>query len=145
MRIRRDFVIEAVCSAEAMDPVPQVPTSAVHQAPLHGVESDRGTRAEVPEAQRKDETGRYSAYPRLMKEVEIHAMTPSTRGTVLPADQFMRWRIRSFEEARDVTPALVWAALTEDVRKSHLKELKALQLWMARCPSVCYRYGFRPR
>ena len=31
---------------------------------------------------------------------------------------------------------LVWAALTEDVRKSHLKELNALQSWMSRCPSA---------
>ena len=38
---------------------------------------------------------------------------------------------RSFEEARDVTPALVWSVLTEDVRNSHIRELGALQKWIA--------------
>ena len=40
------------------------------------------------------------------------------------------------DEAKHVTPALVWSAVTEDGRRAHIRELSAFHAWVVSHPFV---------
>ena len=129
MKMRRDFLVESVDVVTAAE-VEQL--MAVQRAV--GSEETEKRRIAKPKQARKEQQqsegeGQHSNYGPLAT-VAPAAVPDASEDQILPLQAFMGWQIRTYDAAQRVTPPLVWGAVTEDVRKGHLRELKALQDWI---------------
>ena len=129
VRFRRDFLITDVRCASLEEPV------------MLAVQPNDETAPGVVEGlpcspDRYISEQQYSNYPQVLEEVELRSLPYGLPGEVLPVSQFKAWRIRGVDEAKHVTPALVWSAVTEDVRRAHIRELSAFHAWVVSHPFV---------
>ena len=56
--------------------------------------------------------------------------TATNISAVPKVSEFLSWKLRTYEEAKNATPPLVWGACTEAVHKGHIRELCAFQRWL---------------